>query len=95
MSEIDKERFCSNSDCKFHNHYVSVGSKYLEYVDPDQFGEIVLVREFSSAYTEKLYRVTSIKRDWIYKNGRPLGQFCTDCARDLLGLPKSHKGGDK
>lgn len=53
MSEIEKERFCSNSDCKFHNHYVSVGSKYLEYIDPDQFGEIGLVRRPRSNRNQK------------------------------------------
>ena len=87
MSEIEKERFCSNSDCKFHNHYVSVGSKYLNYIDPNKHGEKV-----NLSNPERTINVVTISRNWIYKNDLPFGQFCTDCASELLGLPKKTKG---
>lgn len=86
MSEIDKERFCSNADCKFHNHYVLVGSKYLNYIDQNKDGEQVKLSD-----PNRTVNVVTISRNWIYKNDYPLGQFCTDCARELLGLPKKQK----
>lgn len=87
MSEIDKERFCSNADCKFHNHYVLVGSKYLNYIDQNKDGEQVKLSD-----PNRTVNVVTISRNWIYKNDYPLGQFCTDCARELLWLPKKQKG---
>ena len=76
------EPFCANADCKFHKYSVYVGVKHLEYIDPVQ-----LVQKSVASPVNDFYRVSHIKRDWIYKDGIPRGQFCTKCARILLGLP--------
>ena len=76
------EPFCANADCKFHKYSVYVGVKHLEYIDPVQ-----LVQKSVASPVNDFYHVSHIKRDWIYKDGIPLGQFCTKCARILLGLP--------
>lgn len=81
------EPFCANADCKFHKYSVYVGVKHLEYIDPVQFGEIQIVQKSVASPVNDFYHVCHIKRDWIYKDGIPLGQFCTKCARILLGLP--------
>ena len=87
MSKTEHEPFCANADCKFHNYSVYVGVKHLEYVDPIQFDEVQIMQNSSASPVNDFYRVSHIKRDWIYKDGIPLGQFCTKCARILLGLP--------
>ena len=86
MSKTEREPFCANADCKFHKYSVYVGVKHLEYIDPVQNSAASPVNDF--------YHVSHIKRDWIYKDGVPLGQFCTKCARILLGLP-TEADGDK
>lgn len=88
----EREPFCANVDCKFHKYSVYVGVKRLEYIDPVQFGEIQIVQKSVASPVNDFYHVSHIKRDWIYKDGIPLGQFCTKCARELLGLPKKQKG---
>jgi hypothetical protein len=86
MSKTEREPFCANTDCKFHKYSVYVGVKYLEYVDPIRYSDASPVNDF--------YHVSHIKRDWIYKDGRPTGQFCNGCAMELLGLPRE-KDSDK
>ena len=68
------EPFCANADCKFHKYSVYVGVKHLEYIDPVQ-----LVQKSVASPVNDFYHVSHIKRDWIYKDGIPLGQFCTKC----------------
>ena len=80
MSKTEREPFCANTDCKFHKYSVYVGVKYLEYIDP------------ITSPANDLYHVSHIKRDWIYKDGVPLGQFCTKCASILLGLTSEADG---
>ena len=87
MREEYHEPFCDNTNCKFHKYSVYVGVKYLEYVDPIQFGETRIMQNSDSSLVNDFYRVSHIKRDWIYKDGMPVGQFCTKCARILLGPP--------
>ena len=94
MGKEECEPFCANTACKFHKYSVYVGVKHLEYIDPIQFGEIQIVQKSGASPVNDFYHVSHIKRDWIYKNGVPMGQFCTKCARILLGLPVE-QGGDK
>ncbi len=94
MREEYHEPFCANANCKFHKYSVYFGVKHLEYVDPIQFGEIQIMQNSSASPVNDFYHVSHIKRDCIYKDGGPLGQFCTKCASILLGLPVEH-GGNK
>lgn len=82
------ERFCSNPACKFHNYYVAVGVKFISYIDPIQFGETPTMEYSGATPKNETLNVMTIKRDWIYRDGQSLDQFCTVCARKLLGLPK-------
>ena len=92
MREEYHEPFCANADCKFNKYSVYVGVKHLEYIDPIQFGEIQIMQNSSASPVNDFYHVSYIKRDWIYKDGRPIGQFCTKCARVLLGLTSETDG---
>ena len=84
MESEEREPFCDNTDCKFHKYSVYVGVKCLEYVDPIRYSDASPVNDF--------YHVSHIKRDWVYKDEIPLGQFCTKCARILLGLTSEADG---
>ena len=93
MGKEECEPFCANTACKFHKYSVYVGVKHLEYIDPIQFDEVQIMQNSSASPVNDFYHVSHIKRDWIYKDGRPTGQFCTKCARILLGLP-AERGGE-
>ena len=94
MGKTEHEPFCANADCKFHKYSVYVGVKHLEYIDPIKFDEVQIMQSSDESPVNDFYHVSHIKRDWIYKDGIPIGQFCTKCARELLGLPKKTKGGE-
>ena len=92
MGKEECEPFCANTACKFHKYSVYVGVKHLEYIDPIQFDEVQIMQNSSASPVNDFYHVSHIKRDWIYKDGRPLGQFCTKCASILLGLTSEADG---
>lgn len=94
MRKTECEPFCANTDCKFHKYSVYVGVKHLEYIDQAKFGEIQIMQNSAASPVNDFYNVSHIKRDWIYKDGVPKGQFCTKCASILLGLT-SEADGDK
>ena len=92
MSKEERGPFCANTACKFHKHIVYADVRWLEYINQDQICEIPTMQNSDDAVVSEFYRVSHIKRDWIYKDGLPLGKFCTECARVLLGLPKAKDG---
>lgn len=92
MGKEECEPFCANTACKFHKYSVYVGVKHLEYIDPIQFDEVQIMQNSSASPVNDFYHVNHIKRDWIYKDGVTLGQFCTKCASILLGLTSEADG---
>ena len=92
MSKTEHEPFCANTACKFHKYSVYVGVKHLEYIDPIRFDEVQIMQSSDESPVNDFYHVSHIKRDWIYKDGAHLGQFCTKCASILLGLTSEADG---
>lgn len=86
MSKTEREPFCANADCKFHKYSVYVGVKHLEYIDPIQFDEVQIMQSSDESPVNDFYHVSHIKRDWIYKDGAHLGQFCTKCATQFHSM---------
>ena len=92
MGKEESEPFCANTACKFHKYSVYVGVKHLEYIDHIRFDEVQIMQSSDESPVNDFYSVSHIKRDWIYKDGVSLGQFCTKCASILLGLTSEADG---